>query len=168
MKEYVRCIFCLSGNEEKIKSAVESQKLGRVIIPMRKKPYKNNGIWEIREDKMMPGYVFVYSDKETDYSKTKRVGDVINILHYGSEPADSYLRGSDLEFARLLRDHDGVMPILSAVREGDYIKVNDIILEKMHGKTTGINKGRHMVNIEIQLLGTSRNIWLGYEIPDSP
>ena len=164
MDNNVRCIYCLSGDEEKVKASIERTDLGEVIIPMKEKPFRANGVWENRIERLLPGYLFVFGTKETDYYNLSKIDGVVRILTYGNDPEDSYLRGSDLKFAMMIKEKEGLISTLAAIKEGDYIRISDGALQGVHGTVIGINKRRHMVNVEVRFLGEQRNIWLGYEM----
>ena len=58
MESYVRCAFCLTGNEKSVARKIEQKDLGRVLIPQKVKPFRFNGQWIDKTELLMPGYLF--------------------------------------------------------------------------------------------------------------
>ena len=166
MEPYVRCAFCLTGNERSAASRIEGKGLGRVIVPQKIKPFRENGRWIDRTELLMPGYLFIYAAEKYPFSELKAADGVIRILTYGDEDEEGYLQGQDLGFAEWLKKEDGLVGKLEAVREGDFVRITDGALQEMQGKVLAMNRHRHAVQVEVTLFGARRTVWLGYEVID--
>jgi len=167
MERYVRCVFCLTGNERSAAWSIENKGLGKAVIPQKVKPFRVNGQWIDRTESLMPGYLFVYTDKKYPFSQLKAADGVVRVLTYGENDKDGCLTGRDLAFAEWLEKEDGLIGKLDAIQEGDFVRITDGALQDMQGKVAGMNRRRHMVNVEITLFGARRNIWLGYEVVEA-
>ena len=56
--------------------------------------------------RLMPGYVFVFSDEEIPVRSYQGMEHVLKVLRYEREP-EGYLHGADLDFARTICELDG-------------------------------------------------------------
>lgn len=166
MEHFVRCVFCLTGTEESVIRRIRTQGLGRAISPRKVKPMKMDGQWVDREAPLMPGYVFVYGERQTALRDLRSVEGVIRVLTYGEQDEEGYLTGYDLDFALRVQRNDGVWGKLEAVQEGDFVRIIDGALKELQGKVVGMNRHRHAVQIELSFLGDVRRLWLGYEITE--
>ena len=164
MDTYIRCVFCLTGSEHSIAYKIEAKTDAQVIVPKKIKPFHVNGKWIDKEEMLMPGYMFVYSEREIPYNVLKRIEGVARVLTYGEEDKEGYLNGRDYEFAQWVRRENGLIDKLDAIQEGDFIRVTDGALQEMQGKVVAMNRRRHTVNVEVTLFGAKRNIWMGYEV----
>ena len=172
MEQYVRCAFCLTGSEESVARKIEKKRLGRVLIPRKVKPFRVNGQWVDRTELLMPGYLFVFSEEKYPFSGLKAVDGIVRVLTYGDRDEEGFLTGWDLDFAAWLQKEDGLIGKLDAIQEGDFVRITDGALRDMQGRAVGMNRHRHMVNVEVTLFGAKRNVWLGYEViktvPEKP
>ena len=143
---------------------IHAQELGQAVSPRKIKPMKINGRWVDREALLMPGYVFVYNQEETPLQALHQVEGVIRVLTYGEQDTRGYLTGHDLEFALRVRRNEGVWGKLEAIREGDFVRITDGVLQELQGKVVAMNRRRHTVQIELNFFGDARRLWLGYEV----
>ena len=164
MEQYVRCAFCLSGNERSAARQIQDKGLGRVLIPQKVKPFRVNGRWIDTTELLMPGYLFVYSDLAYPCGELKKLDRVVRVLTYGEEERDGYLIGHDLDFAAWLDKENGLIGKLDAIQEGDFVRITDGALREMQGKVIGMNRRRHTVQVELTLFNAKRTAWLGYEV----
>ena len=161
----VRCLMVETGEEAKVLRLLKIMELGRGIFPQRVRVRKIRGVWRKDHIRLLPGYVFVFQDEDIPVRYYQRVEHVLKVLRYDREP-DGYLRGNDLEFARLIRELDGKMDILGAVDEAGFIRVTDALLKKLHGEVLSVDKGKHQVKIRVTLVGQPRIIHMNYQLLD--
>ena len=164
MESYVRCAFCLTGNEKSVAWKIEHQGLGRVLIPQKVKPFRVNGQWIDKTELLMPGYLFVFSDEKYPFGTLKKVDGVVRVLTYGEKDEEGYLTGNDLDFAAWLERENGLIGKLDAIQEGDFVRITDGALQEMQGKVIAMNRHRHSVQVEVTLFNATRTVWLGYEV----
>lgn len=164
MEPYVRCAFCLTGNERSVARKIEQKDLGRVLIPQKVKPFRVNGQWIDKTELLMPGYLFVFSDEAYSFGTLKKVDGVVRVLTYGEKDEEGYLTGGDLDFAAWLDHENGLIGKLDAIQQGDFVRITDGALQEMQGKVIAMNRHRHMVQVEVTLFNATRTVWLGYEV----
>lgn len=105
---------------------------------------------------MLPGYIFLYPEKSLE--KNIRIPGVIRTLGNGE------LQDTDLAFANMLREHNGVIGTIHLVEEGDRCTVNDPLWQKMEGRVIKVDRGRKRCCVEFAFDNLQRTIWLGYDI----
>ncbi len=164
MEQFVRCAFCLTGNEKSVARKIEQKDLGRVLIPQKVKPFRVNGQWIDKTELLMPGYLFVFSDEAYPFWTLKKVDGVVRVLTYGEKDEEGYLTGTDLDFAAWLDRENGLIGKLDAIQQGDFVRITDGALQEMQGTVIGMNRHRHMVQVEVTLFNAKRTVWLGYEV----
>ena len=161
----VRCLMVETGMESKVLQLLKVMDLGRGIFPQRVRIRKIRGVWRKDHIRLLPGYVFVFLDKEIPVRYYQRVEHVLKVLRYDREP-EGYLHGPDLEFAQMVRELDGKMDILGAVDEEGFIRVTDSLLKKLHGEVLSVDKGKRQVRIRVNLVGQTRIIQMNYQLLD--
>ena len=70
----------------------------------------------------------------------------------------------DRVFAERAFQTGGVIPKLQAHREGDFIRVDDPLLDQLNGKVRSVNKRNRLAEIDLDLVGTQNRVWLGLDI----
>ena len=164
MERYVRCAFCLTGDERSVARKIGNEGLGKVLIPQKIKPFRVNGQWIDKTEALMPGYLFIFSEQAYPFSALKKLDGVVRVLTYGEKDSEGYLTGQDLDFAAWLEKENGLIGKLDAIQEGDFVRIKDGALQEMRGKVIGMNRHRHTVQVEVTLFNAVRTVWLGYEV----
>ena len=160
----VRCLFCRTGHEMNVARQIEARNHGKAIFPRKVKPFRVNGVWEDRMDVLLPGYLFVYSEEEYPVRELYTLEGVIRVLFYQKDNRDGWLEGSDRAFAEWIWKEEGLIGKLEAVKEGSYVHIKDDALKAFRGKVVEINKGRRSAHVVLDLMGSSKSLWLGYEL----
>lgn len=167
MAEYscVRCLFCNTGRENAVARSVEQNGWGRAIFAERIKTIRRDGQTIETFVPLLPGYVFVYSDKMDTARRDELLGlrSVIRVLSYDAGGHDG-LTGRDLEFADWLWRVNGRIGLLKALQVGDRIEIVDGILKQLHGTITKMDKRKRTVRIALDTEGAIREIWLAYDV----
>ena len=164
-EKYVRCLMVETGQEATVSHLLRVRGLGRGMYPQRVRVRKLRGVWRKDRIRLLPGYVFVFSDEQIPIWFYQGTEHVLKVLRYDREP-DGYLRGSDLEFARMMEDLDGKLDILDAVQEEDFIRITDEILARLHGEVLSVDRGKRQVRIRVNLLGQTRILKMSYQLLD--
>ena len=160
---YVRCLFCETGKEDRVVDAVHEKQWGHAIFARRVKT-----VWQNRElceeiVPLLPGYVFVYSDREDiPTAHYRRLPHVIRVLSY--ENGADRLQGRDLEFADWLWRQGGMIGVMEAVQVGDRVEITDDIFKGLNGKITRMNRGRKNICVTLETQNTPMKIYLSYKI----
>ena len=162
---WVRCLMVETGEEERVLRLLQVMDLGRGIYPQRVRVRKIRGVWRMDYMRLLPGYVFVFQNRDIPVRCFQRVEHVLKVLRYDREP-EGYLHGTDLEFAKLVRELDGKLDILEAVDEAGFIRVTDALLKKLHGEVVSVDKGKHQVRIRVTLVGQERILVMNYQLLD--
>lgn len=105
---------------------------------------------------MLPGYIFLYP--EVHLEKDIRISGIIRTLGNGE------LQDTDLAFANMLREHNGVIGTIHLVEEGDRCIVDDPLWQKMEGRVIKVDRGRKRCCVEFVFDNVQRTVWLGYDI----
>ncbi|MBQ6383669.1 MAG: hypothetical protein IJJ42_08735 [Clostridia bacterium] len=154
------CIFCKSGSETLVARTMEYCGFGRALFPQRVVPVCRRGIWQDERKALLPGYVFLEGSVPSWY--LHKVNHAIRLLRY--DDGTSRLRGYDQAFADELFNVNGMFPKLRAVREGDFVRVTDKILQNVNGRVLRVDKRKHIAEIEILLAGALNRVWLGLDM----
>ncbi len=161
-----RCLMVSTGREEEVCRLLQALRLGRGLIPKRIRVRKNRGGgWKEEAVPLLPGYLFVHETVEEPIWKYQRLVDVIRVLRYDREPY-GYMREQDLAFARTLFELDGTVAPLKAIREGDYIRITDGLLENMNGRVLSVDRHKQQARIRIDLMGIQKVIFMNYRLLD--
>lgn len=160
-KTYIRCLFCLTGKEKSVVARINDAGLGSAFHPQKIKPFFKNGKWEDIPVPLLPGYVFVISDIPVPLNLLWRITDVIRPLTYGPDDHDGYLVGSDRALALWLMQENGLVGNLDIVKEGNQIRVLGGLLKNFSGRVLKVDRRKRLANIELEIVGSIHNIWLG-------
>lgn len=87
----VRCLFCRRLEEQAVVRSIQEQQLGRALFPQKKEVFFRQGQWFDVFKPLLPGYVFVYSEKAYSVQRLLQVQGVLRCLTYGPEQPDGYL-----------------------------------------------------------------------------
>ena len=160
--EQARCLFCETGKEKRVVHAIGENGWGRAIFARRIRYIKRNREWEKVEFPLLPGYVFVYTEREeirnTEYQK---IPHVIRALRY--EDGQEELTGNDLKFADWLWRMNGEIGVIQTVRVGDRIEVADGTFRELHGTIEHVNRRQRKVYVTLDTQSISMHTWLAYE-----
>lgn len=161
--QYVRCLMVETGEEQSVVRLLDVLGLGRGIFPQRVRVRKIRGVWRKDRIRLLPGYVFVFSDGEIPLRRYLGMNHVLKVLRYDREP-EGYLRGVDLDFARTVCELDGRLDILGAVDEEGFIRITDRLLGTLHGEVVSVQKRRRTVDIRVTLMGQPKIIRMNYQL----
>lgn len=159
----VRCLMVTTGMEDTVAKVIAARGLGEGMTPRRVRVRKIRGTWLEDRLSLLPGYLFVYADREIPVREYQKLEHVLKVLRYDREP-DGYLKGNDLEFALTVQELDGKLDVLDAVDEDGFIRITDHLLQRMGGVVESVNKGKRQVRIRTSLLGQERTIIMNYEL----
>ena len=165
-EQYVRCLMVETGQEDTVCRLLNIRNLGRGVCPSRVRVRKIRGVWKKDRIRLLPGYVFVFTEEEVSVRNYQGLEHVLKVLRYEKEP-DGYLRGTDLEFARTVHELDGRLDILDAVDEAGFIRVTDMLLKALHGEVVSVRKGKRQAVIRVNLMGQSKLIEMNYQLLDA-
>ena len=160
-KSFFYCIFCETSHELEAETLLN--KLGYTVISVfveRKIYKKGKFVKELRP--IIPGYVFIETEKEPDWKEICNLKYVYKPLRYSGNVKK--LRNNDFEFVKWLKGHNGRIKTSKAVEIGTKIKILEGPLKKLEGKIVKINNGQKCAGVKIDGEGIKNIIWLSYEL----
>lgn len=161
--KHIYCLFCVVGKEESVVRMLEKRGQSKAIFPRKVKPLWHKDAWEETLTPLFPGYVFVYAQEALDGMELKQVDHVLRPLRYG-EDGTCELQGDDLAFAKMMLETKGVLGSLNAIEEGSYVRITDGLLSAYQGKVLKVDKRKRIAEVELELLGSTKRVWLSYTI----
>ena len=160
---FYRCLMVTTGREEEVRRLLRALGLGEGILPRRVRVRKSGGAWKEDTVPLLPGYLLVHEETEVPIWKYQMLVDVIRVLRYDREPY-GYMRERDLKFAETVFGLGGTVSPLRAVREGDYIRITDGLLENLCGRVLSVDRHKRQAKVRIVLMGTPRVVYMNYEL----
>ncbi len=161
MLEFLKayCLFCRTGAESHVKQVIKgTNKEAKTIIPVRVLQEKVKGAWIPRERKLLPGYMFIYAERELPFEDIKRQTAVYRILGY--ENGDRQLLGQDYEYAMWLYRHNGRIGASGVIIEGASVKVVDGPLLDAKGKIVRFDRHKRRAMVSFDFYGKTRQVSL--------
>ncbi|MCR4876817.1 MAG: hypothetical protein K5922_06575 [Clostridiales bacterium] len=159
----VRCLMVETGEEGRVMQLLRVRQLGRGMFPQRVRIRKIRGVWRKDRMRLMPGYVFVFSDEEIPVRSYQGMEHVLKVLRYEREP-EGYLHGADLDFARTICELDGKLDVLNAVDEDGFIRITDTLLKQLHGEVASVDRQKRQVRIRFSLMGQTKILLMNYQL----
>jgi transcription antitermination factor NusG len=162
----VRCLFCITGREEQVVRAINKWPDTQAIFPKRIKRYRHMKEWEEVESALLPGYVFVYSDRilsAEEYVLMHRTDGVIRMLRHENNAPDGELIGVDRRFADWIWNNDGVIGVLDAVRIGEWVEIVDGVLKTLNARVVQMDRRKQMAKLELDIVGSAKHVWLSFD-----
>ncbi len=161
---FVRCLMVETGQERTVLQLLRARGLGRGMCPQRTRILKIRGVWRQDQVRLIPGYVFVFSEEEIPIRMYYRMERLLKVLRYDREP-EGYLRGADLKLAEALAGLDGKLGLLDAREEKDgFIRVTDPRLAALGGEVLSVTRQKRLARVRISLLGEPRVLPMNYRL----
>ncbi len=155
------CLFCKAGQEQNVMRMLE-ERGAAPLAPLAVRVRSGAKGQERTRQRLLPGYVFFEQDTPPDWMGIIRYSSVLKILHYKDETPE--LRGTDLDFVRWLRVHEGLIDVSEVVKVGSKIAFVSGPLVGMEGQVLKVNRGRRQVQVAVGGDGTLfRAIWCSIE-----
>lgn len=162
-------IWTLTGKEETVKDEILAQ-LGELYyekfhILTRERKQKYRGEWQMRKEKLFPGYLF--ADIEAG-----QVEEVRTALRRATEHAKVIKSGDDLfpireeeeRFLHRLTGNTTNVAVSIGVIEGDKIIVKEGPLVGMEGMIKHIDRHKRMAVLQVELFNRISEVKVGLEI----
>ncbi len=154
--------------EEQIRVTVGNESYDSCFHPMRRVKKKFRGEWKVIHEKLLPGYVFITSDRIQElYQEMKHVPAFTKLL--GKE-GDHFIPLSSDEkdwIERIMDSSDSKMEVqLSqiSVSEDDVITILSGPLKNMEGCIKKIDLHRRIAKVEVDFMNRKTVIHLGIEM----
>lgn len=150
------CLFCETQKCATIARIVERSWNIPCISPQIIQRKWVKGFPQEVHHSMLPGYIFLYP--EVPLEKNIHIPGIIRTLGNGK------LQDTDLAFANMLKEHNGVIGTIRLVEEGESCIVDDPLWKKMEGRVIKVDRGRKRCCVEFTFDNIRRTVWLGYDI----
>ena len=150
------CFFCETQHCGQISAIIEKNFEIQRIFP---KIIQRKWIKGIQTEEMhdwLPGYVFLYT--EQPLLIMPKVSGIIRCLGKGE------LKGTDLEFARMIQQKNGIMGNVSLIQNGSRCRINDSAWSGLQGEVIKMDRERKRCCIQFLFDDAVRTIWVGYDI----
>jgi len=132
------------------------------IAPMKTLQEKRNGQWEQHEQIMLPGYLFLYTERELPFDLCQKVNLLYRFLEY--EKGMRILTGPDEEYAQWIYRHQGnIGTSRVTVKEGQDIQVIDGPLLDCRGTIIKLDKHKRRAVVRISFDGQMRRVSISAE-----
>ena len=163
---YSYCLFCLQQKTEAIIRRLGDAPGVTVLSPrlVQRRWVQGKAVDEVHP--YLPGYLFLYSDSPISSVSALRQQGVTRVL---GEREDSFrLCGSDLAFARMLYDCNGLIGSQKVYQIGDRIRLCEGPFSGFAGEITRVDRGHRRMQITFTFDGMERRVWTGYDIVTKP
>jgi transcriptional antiterminator NusG len=131
------------------------------IAPVRVLSQKRKGIWEQREQILLPGYIFVFSEDKIGVNLRSKVSNIYKVLQY--QTGFRELGGADYEYSMWIYRNRGNITPSKVLEEGSSIRVVEGPLADGFGTIIKLDKHKRRVWIEFEFDGQKRVISLSAE-----
>lgn len=141
-----------SGEEDYVKTVIERYGY-KILNPRVIRILRRNGKWQEKMQQLFPSYLFIELDKELDnldYSKIKKVPNVINIL--GTDKKPIKLSDEEVRYIKFL-NNDG--RALKPIKDLDLFLHE---LKEFNCKVVNLDKRQKRVKISLTFLGEQKEI----------
>lgn len=156
------CIFCKSGSECTVAKKINELNIGaEALVPIKAVQEKRKGIWQEKNQILLPGYVFLYANEDLDHNLKGRISNIYKILQY--QDGAKELTGSDYEYAMWVNRNHGSIKTSRVFTEGKEVKVVEGPLIDICGKIMKLDKHKRKVWVEIDFCGQKKIISLSVE-----
>lgn len=153
------CVFCKTGSENLVVQRISTMYDDvRAIAPVRIVHEKCKKRWIERERLMIPGYVFIYVEKEISFDNFTNLTGTYKILEYQTGKRE--LIGSDYEYALWVYKHNGRIEPSKALFEGDNIKVIEGPLKDGVGTILKLDRHKRRAWVEFDFYENTHKVSL--------
>ena len=157
------CMLCRTGAELSVVQRITLYfpEL-EAIAPMKTLQEKRKGQWEQREYIMLPGYLFLYSERELPFDLCPKINQLYKILEY--EKGTRMLTGEDEEYALWIYRHQGKIGTSKVIiEEGQAIQVIEGPLVDCRGTIIKLDKHKRRAIVAFSFDGQKRIVSISAE-----
>lgn len=158
---HAHCIFCETGRDEIIAARLANENNVTAFVPHIVNEECHSGVWEKHTRRMLPGYIFLYSDEAVNAERIRRTDGVLRFLKY--EDGEYDLRGDDRLFAEWIYKAKGTVGISTAVKEGTKIRVVGGPLVDYAGSILEVKRQKRLAKVAITVGNITREVWMSFE-----
>lgn len=156
------CVMCRTGSEHlAVQSINQSYSDVTALAPLKTIPEKHRGQWQSRDQILLPGYIFIYTDGELPHDLRQKTNHLYKVLQY--ERGIRALTGSDADYAMWVFKHHGKIELSTVLVEGGQIKVVSGPLLDFEGKIVKLDKHKRRAWVEFDFDGQKKTVCVGAE-----
>lgn len=157
------CVFCMSGKETLVADAVQQRyPQVRATAIRQTKRRTCQGFTTLHDEVVLQGYVLFQAPAGFSLQGALQADNIISLLTYSD--GDWRLFGDDLEYARFIFRHNGVIGLSHAYRIGDRIQIVDGPLKDLEGHITRVDRRNRSGQVTLAFGGNTFKVWLGFDI----
>lgn len=165
-------IQVIGGHEHKalsqIKKIVDPSTYKQVFIPVYEIKKRYSGVWQLRQEVLFPGYVFVETKTpELFREQLHKVPSMTRLLTSGDLYNKYFIPLTNEEkimISAFLGDDDFVMRMSEGIIEGDDVVILKGPLMKWGGVVKKIDRHKRLAYLEVPMFGRTLTIKAGLEI----
>ena len=163
---YAYCLFCQTQKCGLIASVLEMRGVDRAFAPQIIRRQRRQGVNEDRVFDLLPGYVFVYSEKElAGYDYLQLVEGISGIARrVGDREHNWVLTGGDREFAMNLYRKNGVVGQFTIFRTGEKVRLTDPLFNGCQGTVTRMDMKKQRARVDYEFAGMHCFTWVACEV----
>ena len=159
---YAYCLFCLTQRCKVIAKLMEIRGVDRAFSPQIIRKHRKKGENVKKCFDLLPGYVFLYSEKRlTDSHLFYGIDGMIRRV--GCREDGYELEGPDLDFALKLLGKDGLVGAMKVCRVGEEVALEDTLFSGCEGKVVDIDYRKERAKVEFVFENTRRGIWFSLD-----
>ena len=159
---YAYCLFCVTQRCAVIAKLLEVRGAYRAFSPQIIRKQRRQGRNTERRFDLLPGYVFIYSEKRlTDFQMFSGIDGVVRRV--GRQDDGYELAGPDLDFAMKLLEKDGLVGAVRACRIGDCVSLEDPLFSGCRGQVVRIDYRKERAKVEFVFDRSSCSTWISVE-----
>lgn len=169
-------IQTVGGQEQAVRRLIEHQLSGagdslvdQCFIPMRERTVKRGGEWQLVQEKLFPGYVFVVTeDAQKLLQNLKSIPRFTRLLGTGANEFVP-LRPEEIAFLQKFEDSGHVARLSKAeVVEGGRIRILSGALLNCEGMITKVHLHKRVAEVRMQFMGRTVDLYLGFDLLGRP
>lgn len=162
---YYGCLFCATGYEAEVVSALRIALDISAIAPVRQHYYRNKGEMVVSETRVFPGYVF-FRLETPDYplSRLRTIANVLRVVHYGQD--EWALQGDDEAMAERLFKSGGVIGLSRAKFVDGRLRIIDGFLKPYEKDICKVDKRHRTAMVRAKIDNRTMELWMGYYLDD--
>ena len=159
---YCYCVFCRTGAESAVAQAIsQNDPELTAIAPHRILSERRQGQWVDRQFALLPGYVFLYVEREMPVKQKAKAQDLYKILEY--EHGVAQLIGPDEAYAHWVYRHHGQIRPSRLLVDGDQVIAIEGPLKDCTGKIVRLDRHKRRAWVEFEFDKEKRTVSLSAE-----
>ncbi|MDD3409961.1 MAG: hypothetical protein PHY12_04045 [Eubacteriales bacterium] len=157
---FIYCLFCETGQEDRVKLLCELRIGAKALTLKAERRQIYHGQRRETLGRLLPGYVFVYSETECEPYRLRSLEHVLRVLELGG---DRTLHNDDLRFARWVWQCGGLVQMSSALREGDHIRIVQGPLKEYEGDIVWVDKRKGKAKVRVKTESMDLTLWMFFD-----